>query len=244
MERQISFVGAGDIESSPARRQTGESAASHRKLPWLLFVGCWGGYGTTLVLGALPFRSTEPGLILTRALYLGCTFLCSWPLWIFCQRLWRRNWSWPRAMLAAAAVCYPLGCASTLFTSWFQNHWLAKPEPFSMVLWGVFAATSPFCILVVWCGLFFGLKEYERNARVEALARQAELRALRHQLTPHFLCNTLNGISTLVGEGHTQEARRMIARLGDFLRTTLDGGGCTGGQSRTRDQLPGTIPRH
>ena len=60
---------------------------------------------------------------------------------------------------------------------------------------------------------------------MEALARQAELRTLRHQLTPHFLCNTLNGISTLVGEGHSQEARRMIARLGDFLRATLDGAG-------------------
>ena len=88
-----------------------------------------------------------------------------------------------------------------------------------------FAATSPFCILIVWCGLYFGLRQYERQARVEALARQAELRTLRHQLTPHFLCNTLNGISTLVGEGHAQEARRMIARLGDFLRATLDGSG-------------------
>ena len=127
--------------------------------------------------------------------------------------------------MAAAALCYPLGCASTLSTNWLQNHWSAKPEPLSSVLLSVFAATSPFCILLVWCGLYFGLKQYERQARVEALARQAELRTLRHQLTPHFLCNTLNGISTLVGEGHTQEARRMIARLGDFLRTTLDGAG-------------------
>ena len=128
-------------------------------------------------------------------------------------------------MLAAAALCYPLGCASTLFSNWLQNSWSARPEPLSSVLLSAFAATSPFCILIVWCGLYFGLRQYERQARVEALARQAELRNLRHQLTPHFLCNTLNGISTLVGEGQTQEARRMIARLGDFLRATLDGAG-------------------
>ena len=128
-------------------------------------------------------------------------------------------------MFATAALCYPLGCASTLLANVIAYHWWTKPEPVSTVLWSAFSATSPFCVLVVWCGLYFGLKQYERNTRVEALARQAELRALRHQLTPHFLCNTLNGISTLVGEGQTQEARRMIARLGDFLRATLDGVG-------------------
>ena len=208
----------------PERDFVDEGPSSARALPWILFAGCWGSYGATLILGALPYRS-EPGLLLTRCLYLGCTLLCSWPLWVFCRRVWRRGWSWPRAMLAAAALCYPLGCASTLFSNWVENSWSANPSPWSSVLWSAFAATSPFCILIVWCGLYFGLRQYERQARVEALARQAELRTLRHQLTPHFLCNTLNGISTLVGEGHTQEARRMIARLGDFLRATLDGVG-------------------
>ena len=215
---------ASVMQNQPERYALGESRSSERALPWILFAGCWVSYGGTLLLGALPYRS-EPGLLLTRSLYLGCTLLCSGPLWVFCRRVWRRNWSWPRAMLAAAALCYPLGCASTLFTNWIENVWSAKPSPWSSVLLSAFAATSPFCILIVWCGLYFGLRQYERQAGVEALAREAELRALRHQLTPHFLCNTLNGISTLVGEGQTQEARRMIARLGDFLRATLDGAG-------------------
>ena len=210
--------------NQPERNSAGEGRPSERALPWILFAGCWGSYGATLILGALPYRS-EPGLLLTRCLYLGCTLLCSWPLWVFCRRVWRRGWSWPRAMLAAAALCYPLGCASTLCCNWIGNLRSTNPEPFSSVLLSVLASTSPFCILIVWCGLYFGLRQYERQARVEALARQAELRNLRHQLTPHFLCNTLNGISTLVGEGHAHEARRMIARLGDFLRATLDGAG-------------------
>ncbi|MGH9518575.1 MAG: sensor histidine kinase, partial [Terriglobales bacterium] len=42
---------------------------------------------------------------------------------------------------------------------------------------------------------------------------------------PHFLFNTLNGISTLVGEGDAPGARRMIALLGDFLRATLERSG-------------------
>ncbi len=195
-----------------------------RHLLWLLFAGCWIGYGATLLLGVLP-EYAEPGLVLTRVMYCFCTCLCSVPVWLFCRWLWKRNLSWPRAVATMTAICYPLGCLSTLCANSISNHWQRKPETLPELLHGAFSATSPACALIVWGGLYLGVKQYERNARVEALARTAELRALRHQLTPHFLCNTLNGISTLVGEGRAQEARRMIARLGDFLRTTLDGAG-------------------
>lgn len=195
-----------------------------QRLHWLLFAGCWVGYGATLLLGVLP-EYAEPGLVLTRVMYCICTCLCSAPVWLFCRWLWKRDWTWPRAVATMAAICYPLGCLSTLCANLISNHWQRKPETLPEILHGAFSATSPACALIVWGGLYLGVKQYERNARVEALARAAELRALRHQLTPHFLCNTLNGISTLVGEGRPQEARRMIARLGDFLRTTLDGEG-------------------
>lgn len=56
-----------------------------------------------------------------------------------------------------------------------------------------------------------------------SLARDAELRALRYQLHPHFLFNTLNAISTLVADERSREARHMLSRLGEFLRATLDG---------------------
>jgi hypothetical protein len=51
-------------------------------------------------------------------------------------------------------------------------------------------------------------------------AREAELRALRAQLNPHFLFNSLNSINALVG-ADPEGARRMCERLGDFLRRTL-----------------------
>jgi two-component system sensor histidine kinase AlgZ len=51
-------------------------------------------------------------------------------------------------------------------------------------------------------------------------AREAELRALRAQLNPHFLFNSLNSINALVGSD-PEGARRMCAGLGDFLRRTL-----------------------
>ena len=51
---------------------------------------------------------------------------------------------------------------------------------------------------------------------------QARLDALRSQLNPHFLFNTLNGVSALV-ERDPRGARKMIARLSDLLRYTLEG---------------------
>jgi two-component sensor histidine kinase len=53
---------------------------------------------------------------------------------------------------------------------------------------------------------------------------QAQLQALKSQLQPHFLFNTLNSISTLLDDD-AEAADRMLARLGDFLRLTLENSG-------------------
>ena len=59
-----------------------------------------------------------------------------------------------------------------------------------------------------------------RRSSNEKLAREAELATLRQQLQPHFLFNSLNSISALVGS-KPEEARKMIQHLSDFLRGTL-----------------------
>lgn len=64
----------------------------------------------------------------------------------------------------------------------------------------------------------------EREQAAAQLARgltEARLQALKMQLQPHFLFNTLNAISALI-PAEAQPARRMVARLGDLLRTTLE----------------------
>ena len=54
----------------------------------------------------------------------------------------------------------------------------------------------------------------------EVTAREAEVRALRAQLNPHFIFNSLNSINALVGSD-PEGARRMCEQLGAFLRSTL-----------------------
>jgi two-component system, LytTR family, sensor kinase len=70
---------------------------------------------------------------------------------------------------------------------------------------------------------------YYQNFRASELAQSslktqlahAQLRALKMQLHPHFLFNTLHSISSLILED-PPKANSMIARLGDFLRLTLE----------------------
>ncbi len=62
---------------------------------------------------------------------------------------------------------------------------------------------------------------YQRYREGELRASQAQLQALKMQLHPHFLFNALHSISALV-HSDPDAADKMIARLGDFLRLTLD----------------------
>ena len=59
-----------------------------------------------------------------------------------------------------------------------------------------------------------------RTLEMQVLAREAELRALRAQIDPHFLFNSLNSISALT-VSDPQGARRMCLLLADFLRSSL-----------------------
>jgi two-component system, LytTR family, sensor kinase len=52
---------------------------------------------------------------------------------------------------------------------------------------------------------------------------QAQLLALRSQIEPHFLFNTLNAVAGLIREGRADAAVQMVVQLSDFLRRTLSG---------------------
>ena len=61
-----------------------------------------------------------------------------------------------------------------------------------------------------------------KRMQAEADARSSQLGMLRYQLNPHFLFNTLNTVTALIRTGDSQTAQRMISRLGDFLRHSLE----------------------
>ena len=87
-------------------------------------------------------------------------------------------------------------------------------------------------ILTYWVlvGVVLGIVYYRRYrerelraSQLEARLAQARLEALKMQLHPHFLFNTLNGISALMHRD-VEAADRMLVRLSDLLRMTLESG--------------------
>jgi len=87
-------------------------------------------------------------------------------------------------------------------------------------------------IVIFWCAffLFRGLNYYQRfrekeriNAQLQTQLAQAQMRALRMQLNPHFLFNTMNGISSLM-QVDVAAADLMLEQLSRLLRITLHRG--------------------
>jgi sensor histidine kinase YesM len=81
-------------------------------------------------------------------------------------------------------------------------------------------------------GVGFSIEVYQkfkshelRSAQLEMRLMETELKALRQQMHPHFLFNTLNTIAVLVRERRHDEAVTLIARLSTLLRTSLDNTG-------------------
>jgi len=98
---------------------------------------------------------------------------------------------------------------------------------------GVLAVSVPDFFLSYWFGLLlvFGARTYLdlrdhklRLVQLEGETVRARLQALRMQLHPHFLFNTLHSISGLI-DSRPAVARQIIVRLGDLLRRTLRDGG-------------------
>jgi LytS/YehU family sensor histidine kinase len=62
-----------------------------------------------------------------------------------------------------------------------------------------------------------------QQARLAAQLAEAKLSALRMQLNPHFLFNSLNAITVLVRDRNVQDASRMLELLSGVLRQVLQG---------------------
>lgn len=91
-------------------------------------------------------------------------------------------------------------------------------------------AVSRYFFLIAWAALYLAIsyaaetREAERRVAAFAqTAQEAEIRALRYQVNPHFLFNTLNSLSSLVMTGRNHEAEAMIMNLSTFYRTSLSG---------------------
>ena len=119
--------------------------------------------------------------------------------------------------LALAAACVQAVGNSILFTrgemSFLPNFFYALLYWF----WFYFSWTTAYLAL----SYSIAAQEQERqSAELAVKAREAQVRALRYQINPHFLFNTLNAIAALVRDA-PPKAEEMVVRLSDFFRRSL-----------------------
>ena len=160
------------------------------------------------------------------------------PLVLWLGRRWRID---RRRWLRGVGVHVLLGlavAATHLFLVALFNWWLA---PYPVEKWGLLALYGMLAIryvhleLLIYAAIlgvgysfdyYHKLRERDLQAsQLQAQLVQAQLQALKMQLHPHFLFNTLNAISVMVRKGANQEAVRMLAGLSDLLRMALDNQG-------------------
>lgn len=225
--------------ASPLRSRIG--------LKLLLLVGLWTIPG--LLFGSqLFFHERIQGANLTGFDWLGYVVwqLVGWYFWApvtpFVLLLGRRVPLRPPRLLRGLALHLVVASLMTIvFAAWntlFARPVAPSPTVYELDPWWFMEAflsqrfhtslLTYFLILGVGYGVDFYRQQRARELRasqLEAQLAQAQLEALKMQLHPHFLFNTLNGIAMLVRKGGQQEAVKMLAGLSDLLRTALENSG-------------------
>lgn len=162
-------------------------------------------------------------------------------IFLLCRRLYESSRAWRNyaagLLLGALGVSLLHPLLTESFT--FARSWIdlsSRPDLSGGFLSKVGQAvmknsgTNPFMfgvICCVWHAIRHSndLREKQlKSAELESLLRDAQLRALRSQLNPHFLFNTLHSIAELVHED-PDLAERLILRLGELLRKVLASSG-------------------
>jgi two-component system, LytTR family, sensor kinase len=212
---------------------------------WLWIAAIWCGIGL--------FDATQTVFVMRAEgmhhywLRLFFTLLVSWLPWALATPLalrlgrryppaqWRRVSTWLTHLAACAAI-------GLVYAFWFSvweellNPWALSPSPNRFGrLWvqkfenGLLSYIILYGVLLLVGSMLDSrerlAQQQAETARLNEQLSRAQLDALRRQIEPHFLFNTLNAVMGLVREKRNDAAVRMIAGLSDFLRRVVEGSG-------------------
>jgi two-component system, LytTR family, sensor kinase len=189
---------------------------------WVLQILGWTGfYGLILLTIVLPSHSKWE--LWNQTICWAAVFAGSCVLRPACRAMLRKPRPWLVLESRAFGLSVAVGAVCTIAME------IAKSQTQVALGDSLEDWLQSVVMLFLWCTLYFSIKQWqqamrerERLVRAESEVREARLTALRYQLNPHFLFNSLNAASTLVLQGKATAATRMLAQIGELLRTTLD----------------------
>ncbi len=232
-----------NVTEEPNQVETRSAALWQKRWGRLLIIwAIWTFIGLVFTLQGYftSYRSERP-LAFVDSLYFQMTwaylFALATPLILAAAaRLPIERTNWLRNSLLHLLISVVLSIAITALGRvliWINFGWrMGRPLTWESVYRFVVAnfteAIAIYLLVALTSYVFSYYRRYRagqlRSLQLEAQLSQAQLEALKMQLHPHFLFNTLHSISALLTKD-TDAARRMITRLGDFLRLTLENSG-------------------
>ena len=172
---------------------------------------------------------SPPFLVMTPrrlAIAVFGTLLCLWMVFSL-DRLRAR--SFPERIAWGVAGAVVMAVLLTLFATLLNRVLLTTPG-LPPLTWGDTAQWTMIWLgyCLAWISAHLALtyhweaqEQRDHILLINTLAQEARIAALRYQINPHFLFNTLNSISGLVMDRRNDEAETMLVNLSTFLRCTL-----------------------
>lgn len=212
-----------------------------RSTRWIWIYAIWLGFGlleaieSTIAMRAEGMHHAWGKLFLYDVVAcLPWAFLTA-PIMRLNRRLPITNWRSAKTWVAHLSAC--------IFTDFVWAFWSAGlerlsnpyaehgPRPPFHILWFESAAKEVLSSIILY-GAIIAIdtvldsrarlaRQQAETARLNEQLSHAQLDALRRQIEPHFLFNTLNSVSALIRENRNNAAVMMIAGLSDFLRRLL-----------------------
>jgi len=214
---------ASTASSSPTFHIRTRTVPKTTTLYWICQVGGWSAYLAYVLLGYFIW-APQHQVGDTLSIVVFCTIV---PIlmthglrrWMFRHHWaelpeWRRKVrQFPAAVVLAVIITLAVGLANGLAHG---RIWIPIDGMFWMLLayWWAFG---------LWIWFYELAHQRRRRNELELIARDAQLRALRAQLNPHFLFNSLNSVRSLITE-NPQRAASMVTGLSEILRYSLASG--------------------
>ena len=195
---------------------------------WRMQLAGWAGYAALMVMTFLPLADAEGGLgrlIHLKVAHAALGLAASSVLVVGYRRIARLRVV--ASLLGAAALGVAWALAGLAY-AWAIGVELDMPDEIAYFPRRVLEDAV---VLLGWSALYFAIRHaralraaHDRALRAELGAERARLAALRHQLHPHFLFNTLSSIRALIDDDPAR-AHAMVTGVADLLRYSLAGTG-------------------
>jgi two-component system, LytTR family, sensor kinase len=178
-----------------------------------------------LTIGDMAFRSSVPllmihGILMTAGIWTGCIVIVTW--------LWRR-FPWERSPWTHLILEIVLLSAYTILFSGsvylIEKRFLDLPKPENLGMEIIITILITYFITAIHESIFFyrqWMYNFSKSVRLERDNIEARYEALRAQVNPHFLFNSLNSLVTMAGDN--DEVTEYVQNLSDLLRYSLRSG--------------------